>query len=299
MRTPVALLIFNRPDTTAKVFEAIRQAKPPKLLVIADGARSSHPGEVAKCEAARAIINSVDWDCEVLTNYSEVNLGCGKRPATGITWVFEQVEEAIILEDDCLPHLTFFQFCEELLDKYRHDTRIMTISGTNILNSWKLELQSYHFSYYGSHWGWASWKRAWDYFDYEMKHWSNLEVQKQIANVLCDQAQYQIRKKRFDRVINDQSTWDGRFLFACLLQSGLSIVPASNLIYNIGFNQEATHTKSLDELSHLKLLPMEFPLRHPLGVVVDREYDYKFYQKMFKPKKLIGRVISKFKKIMS
>ena len=114
MKTPVALLIFKRPETTAKVFEAIRQAKPPKLLVVADGPRADQPGEVEKCAAARAIIDTVDWDCEVLKNYSDVNLGCGLRPATGINWVFEQVEEAILFEDDCLPHPTFFQFCEEL-----------------------------------------------------------------------------------------------------------------------------------------------------------------------------------------
>jgi GT2 family glycosyltransferase len=158
LTTPVAFLIFNRPDTTARVFEAIRQAKPPKLLVVADGPRPDRPDDIEKCKAARAIVEGVDWDCEVLKNYSDINLGCGKRPATGITWVFEQVEEAIILEDDCMPNPTFFEFCQAMLAEYRDDKRIMMIGGTNFLGEWKSKIQSYHFSFYGGTWGWASYK---------------------------------------------------------------------------------------------------------------------------------------------
>ena len=131
LTTPVAFIIFNRPDTTEQVFQRIREAKPKKLLVIADGPRENRIGEDEKCAKTRAIIDQVDWDCEVLKNYSSINLGCGKRPATGITWVFEQVEEAIILEDDCLPHPTFFRFCQEMLQRYATDERIMHISGNN------------------------------------------------------------------------------------------------------------------------------------------------------------------------
>ena len=174
LTTPVAFLIFNRPDTTARVFEAIRQAKPPKLLVVADGPRPDRPDDVEKCKAARAIIDRVDWACEVLTNYSDLNLGCGKRPATGITWVFEQVEEAIIFEDDCLPHPSFFRFCEELLNYYRHDERIMVISGNNFQFGRNRTDDSYYFSRYNHIWGWASWRRAWEYFDYDLKLWPKI-----------------------------------------------------------------------------------------------------------------------------
>ena len=153
LTTPVVFVIFNRPDTTAKVFEAIRQAKPPKLLVIADGARIDKPGEAKKCAAARAIINQVDWQCEVLTNYSDVNLGCRKRVSSGLDWVFEQVEEAIILEDDCLPHPTFFRYCQELLEKYRDDEHIMMISGNNFQFGRKRNEYSYYFSHYSHIWG--------------------------------------------------------------------------------------------------------------------------------------------------
>jgi hypothetical protein len=131
LKTTVAFFIFNRPYTTEKVFAEIAKAKPPKLLVVADGPHPDRPGEVDACATVRAIINHVDWKCEVLTNYSDVNLGCRRRVASGLNWVFDQVEEAIILEDDCLPHPSFFRFCEELLEIYRHDERVMHIAGSN------------------------------------------------------------------------------------------------------------------------------------------------------------------------
>ncbi|MFM7711944.1 MAG: glycosyltransferase family 2 protein, partial [Microcystis sp.] len=142
------------PDTTARVFEAIRQAKPPKLLVVADGPRADRADDIEKCKAARAIIEGVDWDCEVLTNYSDVNLGCKNRVSSGLNWVFDTVEEAIILEDDCVPDPTFFRFCEELLEYYRHDQRIMVISGNNFQFGKKRTGYSYYFSVYTHCWGW-------------------------------------------------------------------------------------------------------------------------------------------------
>lgn len=131
MRTPVILIIFKRPETTAQVFAEIAKARPSTLLVVADGPRPDHPAEAEQCAAARSIIQRVDWDCDVRTHFSDVNLGCGRRPATGISWAFEQVEAAIILEDDVVPHPTFFRFCEELLERYWHDERVMHIGGTN------------------------------------------------------------------------------------------------------------------------------------------------------------------------
>jgi len=285
MKTSVAFLIFNRPDTTEQVFAAIRQAKPPKLLVVADGPRVERPGEAEKCEATREIIKRVDWDCELLTNYSDINLGCKQRVSSGLDWVFANVEEAIILEDDCLPHLTFFQFCEELLNKYKNDERILMISGTNMLKKWKIDRQSYHFSYYGGIWGWASWRRAWDHYDVEMKLWSEPEVRKRIRDVLCDLKQYYNREKAFDNVYSGKiDTWDYQWSFARLSQSGLSVVPSANLIANIGFSQEATHTiNPFDKNANLSKHPMFFPLKEPLGVAVDREYDYNFYLRTKEP----------------
>jgi len=146
LTTPVAFLIFNRPDTTEKVFAEIAKAKPPKLLVVADGPRAAKPGEIEKCEAVRSIVERVDWDCEVLKNYSDVNMGCRTRVSSGLDWVFENVEEAIILEDDCLPNQSFFKYCQELLQYYRHNEKIFSISGSNWQFGGRIYDKSYYFS---------------------------------------------------------------------------------------------------------------------------------------------------------
>ncbi|MBH8566265.1 glycosyltransferase family 2 protein [Nostoc sp. CENA67] len=292
LKTPVAFLIFNRPDTTKRVFEAIRAAKPPKLLVIADGPRADRSGEAEKCEACRAIIDGVDWQCEVIKNYSDVNMGCGLRVSSGISWVFEQLEEAIILEDDCYPNPTFFQFCEIMLAKYRHDERIMMISGTNYLEEWKSDIQSYHFSYYGGIWGWASWARAWKYYDYDMKLWAKSEVQNRIRDIISNDDQYQNREKVFWQTYNKKiDTWDYQWGFARLSQSGLSIVPAVNLISNLGFGEDATHTKySNSQVAEMKTLSLKIPIESNDITVVDRDYDRKLFNKLIRKTNLFNRV---------
>jgi len=172
MKTPVAFFIFNRPDTTEKVFQAIRQAQPPQLSIVADGPRPDRPEDVRDCAAARSIIEQVDWDCQVMKNYADVNLGCRRLIDSGLDWVFDTVDRAIVLEDDCLPHPCFFRYCEELLEKYQDDDRIATILGTIGLGRWKPDSQGYHFSYWPSPvWGWASRSRAWRYYDHNIKAW--------------------------------------------------------------------------------------------------------------------------------
>lgn len=283
MKTPVALLIFRRPETTEKVFEAIRQAKPPKLLVVADGPRADKPGEAEQCAAARAIIDRVDWDCEVLKNYSDVNLGCGLRPATGITWVFEQVEEAIIFEDDCLPHPTFFQFCEELLSKYRDDERVMAIAGTSLVGEWRSPLQSYYFSQFGGNWGWASWRRAWKFFDYNIKLFPQLLEAQFLENYLREPKYYLYWKKLFQEIYEspDRSCWDYQWLLACWMQNGLRICPEVNLISNIGFGDNATHTFSDNPLANVQTQEINLPLKHPQFMIQDFQADHLIQQKFF------------------
>ena len=301
LKTPVAFIIFKRSDTTKKVFEAIRQAKPSKLLVIADGPRQDKPGEAEKCAATRAIINSIDWECETIENYSDINLGCKKRIATGLDWVFSIVEEAIILEDDCLPHPTFFRFCEEILEKYRDDERIMTVCGTNIMDKWKSSSQSYHYSYYGKGWGWASWRRAWQHFDLEMSLWSKPEMKNRVRDVLNNQEEYQKRVQKFDNAyLGKTSSWDAQWLFARLSQSGLSIVPSVNLIKNIGFGEEATHTKGIFvEKPRMPSYSMSFPLIEPCGLTVDRDYDRSLYLKSFKPANIPQKIIRKIQRLVN
>jgi predicted O-methyltransferase YrrM len=276
LQTPVCFIIFNRPDTTEKVFEAIRQAKPPKLLVIADGPRADRPEETEKCAAARAIINRVDWDCEVLTNYSNVNLGGRKRISSGLNWVFNAVEEAIILEDDCLPHPTFFRFCEELLDRYRHDQRIMFISGNNFQFGRKTTQYSYYFSRYSHCWGWATWRRAWQHYDDQMVLWPEIQRDGWLEKIIVDADAQKYWANVFNAAHCEFMThgWDSRFLFACWIQNGLSILPKSNLVSNIGFGPEATHTKDREsKLANMPVSAAHFPLQHPPFVIRDAHAD--------------------------
>lgn len=277
LQTPVLFLVFNRLDTTKQVFEAIRQAQPPRLYVAADGARESREGEADKVQAVRDyIVNNIDWDCEVKTLFRDKNLGCRIAVSGAIDWFFENEEQGIILEDDCLPNLTFFRFCEELLEHYKKDQRIMMISGTNSVGTWKNDIQSYHYSIYGSIWGWATWKRAWEYYDQKMSLWQDLDIQERLADVITNRHQFKARK-----IICDKSyrglidSWGYVWTFSRLIQSGLAIVPSVNLIQNLGFQAEtATHTKSSDQRADNMRNKMLFPIKINHFVAVDRRYDY-------------------------
>lgn len=273
LSTAVALIIFNRPETTEKVFSAIAKAKPPKLLVVADGPRVNRAGEAERCAAARAIIKRVDWDCEVLTNYSETNLGCKNRVASGIDWVFEQVPEAIILEDDCLPDQSFFYFCEELLERYRDDKRISMIAGSNIIYKQFRPDNSYFYSRYSLIWGWATWRRAWKDYDISMSCWPERKKtgwHKYIGGRNFWKSEYW--KLIFDDVYTAKlRTWDYQWLYTNIVMNRLCIVPAVNMVDNIGFGSDATHTtESPSEwIRNSPSSYIELPLTHPNEVSED------------------------------
>ena len=274
LSTPVAFIIFNRPDMTARVFEAIRQAEPPQLLVIADGPRPDQPGDVEKCAAARSVVDQVDWPCEVLTNYSEVNLGCKRRVSSGLDWVFETVEEAIILEDDCLPHPSFFRFCEELLERYRDDERVAMISGDNFQFGRSCTAYSYYFSRYTHIWGWASWRRAWNNYDVDMELWPQIRDGNWLNDLLHDGKLVRYWTNIFERVYRGEiDTWDYQWAFVCLMHRGFTILPSVNLVSNIGFAMDATHTDSRSRLSALEICEMKFPLKHPPFLICDSQAD--------------------------
>jgi hypothetical protein len=277
MRTPVVLMMFNRPDLTERVFAEIARARPQKLFVVADGPRPERAGEAEKCAATRAIIDRVDWECEVLKNYSDINLGVGRRPASGLRWVFEQVEEAIIFEDDCLPHPTFFRYCEELLEKYRDDERVMHISGDNWHFDQKEKRFSYFFSCYCYSCGWASWRRAFQYYDPEIKLWPTLRNTSWLLDILGDPAAVEFWREKFDLHYAtgiETTGWDWPWLFACWAHRGLSILPGTNLVSNIGFREDATHSKRKDdERANVSTVEMMFPLKHPSYMIRDRETD--------------------------
>ncbi len=300
LSTPVAFLIFNRPELTKVVFEAIRQAQPQKLLVVADGPR--FPEEVQKCQKTREIINQVDWECEVLTNFSDINLGCEQRVISGIDWVFAEVEEAIILEDDCLPSQSFFQFCQTLLEHYRHDERVMHISGNQFNSRLNKTDYSYSFSKYGGTWGWASWRRAWQHFDRDMKSWSEFKT-KQMMKSICSSLQEELYWTNiFDRVFNNEITtcWDYQWLYTRWIQNDLSIVPKTNLVSNIGFGADATHTFSSSPLAKLPTTDI-WDIKHPLFMVRDTQADNYTFACYYggQSKKTYHLLKSKFKKVLN
>lgn len=273
LKTPVCFIIYRRPDTTEKVFELIRQAKPPKLLVVADGPRSNQPDEIEKCAATRAIIERVDWECEVLKNYSDVNLGCKLRVASGLDWVFNTVEKAIILEDDCLPHPTFFRFCEELLDYHQDDERIMTITGNNFQFGRRRSEYSYYFSIHTSIWGWATWRRAWQHYDVEIKLWPKLRDSHWLENILQDTEAVKCWKKIFQYAYSGYTAWDYAWTFSCWVQNSLSIVPNINLVSNIDCNPEKNGVVFAGLFGSMPVEAIHFTLQHPPAVIRDAEAD--------------------------
>jgi hypothetical protein len=286
LSTPVAFIIFNRPDTTHRVFQAIRQAQPQQLLVIADGPRADRPGEAEKCAATRAIIDRVDWECEVLINYSDINLGCKRRVSSGIDWVFSQVEEAIILEDDCLPAPSFFPFCQTLLEKYREDDRVMMISGDNFQPEDGQFEDSYYFSKYIHIWGWATWRRAWQHYDVEMTSWQNFR-DKRLLNAVCpDPIENEYWFKIFDDVASgDVDTWDYQWVYTCWQQSGMSIMPTVNLISNIGFRDDATHTSGESPWAAMPVGNIQ-TIRHPIFVLRNQDADMYTFETVFEGRSL-------------
>ena len=273
LTTPIAFFIFNRPDVTLKVFERIRDVKPQKLFIIADGARFAE--EDNKCKQVRSIVKKIDWECEVLTNFSDVNLGCKLRVSSGLDWVFNNVESAIILEDDCLPEPSFFEFCSELLTRYVNDQRVMMISGDNFQFGKKRTKDSYYFSIFPHCWGWATWRRAWQYYDIDMKLWLTVRDNGWLMDILHSKSAVRYWENIFQDVFDDLiDTWDYQWTFACWLHSGLTILPNINLVSNIGFNDEATHTKkSKNRLANIHTESLILPLIHPKFVIRNFQSD--------------------------
>ena len=267
LNTPVVFIIFNRPDTTAQVFSVIRESKPTQLLVLADGPRGDHPQDVEKCAATRAIIEGVDWNCEVFTKFAENNLGCKRSVSSGLDWVFDQVEQAIILEDDCLPHPTFFRFCQELLERYKDDDRIMMISGDNFQPIQHQSEHSYYFSRYPHIWGWATWRRSWKEFDVSMKVWPSFRDGGWLKHILERRQDIKYWTVKFNETFSGEiDSWGYAFLFTCWVHGFLAIQPTFNMVSNIGFGKGATHTTG-NKYADLKVYPADFPLRHPPFVI--------------------------------
>jgi hypothetical protein len=284
---PILFLIFNRPDLTSIVFDSIKKIKPTKLFIAADGPRGHVNGEKAQCEKTREIVNGIDWPCEVKTLFRETNLGCKRSVSQSISWFFDQVEQGIILEDDCLPDESFFRYCQESLDLYKDDERIMQISGFNALINTPVE-ESYYFSKFGPIWGWASWRRAWKYYDVNLDLWQEVRRKPYIEGIYDTQAEKNWRESILDRVYKDKiDTWDYQWAFAKFINSGLTIVPKVNLIRNIGFGPAATHTTHANaKMNNFPVENLNFPLIHPLFVLRNKKIDLRYINEVVFKNKL-------------
>jgi hypothetical protein len=278
MKTPVLFLIFNRPQTTSRVFGAIRRARPERLYVAADGARASRGGEAERVAETRRIANSVDWPCRVATLFRDENLGCKRAVSSAIDWLFENESEGIILEDDTVPIPSFFTYAEALLERYRDDDRVMMINGSNLISQHYRAPHSYFMSSYAHVWGWASWRRAWQHYDIGVVDWPELKAADELAAMVVGSRRAWRRHwyPIFDAVHAGRiDTWDYQWTYALLKRRGLALTPKFNLVRNIGFGTNATHTiAEAPEYIRLAITKdLAFPLNHPAWAGRDRAAD--------------------------
>lgn len=279
LSTPVALFIFNRPDCLKRVLERIESIKPSVLLVVCDGPREDIAGETEIVAQCRALIDKVSWGCKVLRNFSDKNLGCRGRVSSGLDWVFEQVNEAIILEDDCLPDPSFFRFCQELLGRYRKDQRVGMISGTNFQFGHKVNDDSYYFSNLNHIWGWATWRDRWQAdYDVDLNYWPKVREENRVDDWFGTTPERKSFIFNLERTYRSEiDTWDYQWWFASRLNGRVSIIPNKNLVSNIGYGPQATHTKGHNVLSELPTSSMPFPLKHPKTIFASQSLDTRFF----------------------
>lgn len=273
--TPVAFVIFNRPAQSARVFEAIAKARPRVLLVIGDGARKDVVGEVEKVAKCREMLELVDWPCEVMTNFADTNLGCRTRVSTGLDWTFSKVDEAIILEDDCLPSQDFFKFASGMLGRFRSDERVGSISGSSPTLSPGTQGESYYFSSFPDVWGWATWARVWNRYNSSIPNWPDIRASGLLEDVLKTKRAISFWRDSLDDVHAGRiDTWDYQLSLLHWTEKYLAVIPHQNLITNIGFGPSATHTlSSSSPLANLDTETLDDPILHPLTINRDLRRD--------------------------
>jgi hypothetical protein len=287
---PILFLIFNRPDTTQKVFEQIRKLKPTKLFIAADGPRNERLGEFEKCEEARNIVlNNITWPCEIKTLFRDKNLGCGVAVSEAITWFFSHVDQGIILEDDTVPDLSFFNYCTELLNKFIDDNSIMHISGNayHTLKNDNIVLDSYYFSAFPFIWGWATWRRAWACYEFDLiKKTTTLQRQNWIRSNFKDSSITTYWENTFNSVYEkDVSfTWDYQWFLSIWKNNGIAVLPNKNLVKNIGWSNDATHTTEPNHhLGKVKSNTLILPILHPKQKLIIEELDFLNFKNFYLP----------------
>ena len=274
VKSPILFLIFNRPKESQILFNVISQAKPKKLYVAADGPRNNGKDELL-CKETKDILNQINWDCELVTLFREENLGCGKAVSSAITWFFENEEEGIILEDDCLPSPDFFRFCDVMLEKYRIDNRIGHICGCNFQDGIKRGEGDYYYSKLTHVWGWASWRRVWEKYDFEMIGLEEVN-ENDVISALTDNEvnKKSIYKAFFSTKEGEINTWDYQYFFSNLVNGRFSIIPNYNMISNIGFNADGTHTFNTNSpMSNVLFNELPLEIKHPTFMFQNRLAD--------------------------
>jgi hypothetical protein len=284
VQSPILLLVFNRPDTTLQVYNRIKQVKPKKLYIAADGPRQSVASDKNLCDETRKIFSNIEWECDVYRLFNETNKGCKVSVAEAITWFFDNEEEGIILEDDCLPAESFFYFCDTMLDKYRFDNRICTVTGSNMQSGNKWGDASYYFSQFSNIWGWATWKRFWKNYDPFLAKYKEEDVIAQLPKIFDDMFLREIWLEIFRKIKSNKiDTWDYQLQFLTFFENGLCVTPNVNFISNIGFREDATHTNNPQHHAHHANLPTAeiTEILHPLFFLPEKDADYFFLKKEF------------------
>jgi len=306
VQSPILFLVFNRPQLTEQVFSRIRAVQPARLYIAADGPRKDRPEDVAACEQVRQVVSKVDWLCQVQILFSDHNKGCRMAVSDAIQWFFDQEEEGIILEDDCYPACSFFSFCDTLLERFRNDTRVFCITGTNLQQGHRWGTASYYFSRYVNIWGWASWRRVWKKYDRDLSRYTAADAEDALQKTFHDRFLVSDWVNIFKRLQSGEiDTWDYQFNFLSFFENGLCATPNINLISNIGFGPDATHTLNTNSPhAGIALKEFEGEIIHPRVFLPEPEADYFFLKKEHdlearwriyrKPKKRFKRWMAKW-----
>lgn len=286
INTPVLLIFFNREKEVMQVLNAIKKCAPKKMYIASDGGRTEKEKRKV-LQLRKKVKNNIDWDCQLECLFAENNLGCQWGPISAINWVFSKEERCIILEDDCIPDLSFFSYCDQLLERYKNDERIWMISGENYLHDESMfEKSDYTFSGRTNTWGWATWKRAWIKCDFNLCLWPKYKKENVLIHTYYmknyDETEYMT--KQLDNIYKklDRSIWDYQWRFHMIINNGLCIVPRKNMISNIGGGKYATHTKSVKSVFlNVSVERLNFPIRHPSCVTVNADFDKKYGEILF------------------
>ena len=296
---PVVIVVFNRPDVTSKLLTCLEKIQPTELYVISDSARNHIENEAEKVRKVRSLVDNISWRCSVHRNYATENMGCMRRVSSGLDWVFSNVDCAIVLEDDCIPADDFFYFAAEMLDKYKDDKRVMSISGTRLYPEQASVGTSYTFSKYSICWGWATWSRAWNLYDGSLEGYKTIKDSDYLNFYLNSYRASIYWKFILDKVyLGKINSWAYRWMFSHWVNNGLSIVPSKNLVTNIGVGSDATHTQDENVFLCRSSYSLERPFKGPDTVFCDVKMD-SWIEDNFYSKSLLARLKWGFSKLFN